>query len=241
MAAAVPLAYAADPLPSPIQTPVDVLGEVTAAGLLAAALVVLHRRPWLAGLLVGLAIQTKFIALLAIPAFAVAALLDAPGSSVWQRMRAGLPRVLAAAGLAAAPTFVYEVVKFLSLGPEAGIENLRNFGWFLLGGGQFGYQVPPIDKLNVFIGAWHLPAWVAARAHRASVRCSPSSGRSRSCDAEAARPGRGLARRAARVRRDRGRGRTGTRDLPRVVAAVIAHPALVATSGAAGCWCSCPW
>ncbi|MCD2444218.1 hypothetical protein LQ757_18200 [Agromyces sp. SYSU K20354] len=160
VAAAVPLAYAADPLPSPIQTPIDVLGEVTAAGLLAAALVVLHRRPWLAGLLVGLAIQTKFIALLAVPAFALAALLDAPGSSIWQRVRATLPRVFGAAGLAAAPTFVYEVVKFLSLGPEAGIENLRNFGWFLLGGGQFGYKVPPIDKLNVFIGAWHLPAWV---------------------------------------------------------------------------------
>ncbi|GAA1750710.1 glycosyltransferase family 39 protein [Agromyces humatus] len=160
VAAAVPLAYAADPLPSPIQTPVDVLGEVTAAGLLAAALVVLHRRPWLAGLLVGLAIQTKFIALLAVPAFAIAALLDAPGSSIWQRVRATLPRVLAAAGLAAAPTFVYEVVKFFSLGPEAGIENLRNFGWFLLGGGQFGYKVPPIDKLTVFIGAWHLPASV---------------------------------------------------------------------------------
>lgn len=160
VAAAVPLAYAADPLPSPIQTPVDVLGEVTAAGLLAAALVVLHRRPWLAGLLVGLAIQTKFIALLAVPAFAIAALLDAPGSSIWQRMRTALPRVLAAAGLAAAPTFVYEVVKFLSLGPAEGIESLRNFGWFLLGGGQFGYKVPPLDKVNVFIGAWHLPAWV---------------------------------------------------------------------------------
>ena len=160
VAAAVPLAYAADPLPSPIQTPVDVLGEVTAAGLLAAALVVLHRRPWLAGLLVGLAIQAKFIALLAVPAFAIAALLDAPGSSIGRRMRAALPRVLAAAGLAAAPTFVYEVVKFLSLGPEAGIQNLREFAGFLLGGGQSGYRVPPIDKLNAFIGAWHLPAWV---------------------------------------------------------------------------------
>ncbi|GAA1815940.1 hypothetical protein [Agromyces neolithicus] len=160
IAAAVPLAYAADPLPSPIQTPVDVLGEVTAAGLLAAALVVLHRRPWLAGLLVGLAIQTKFIALLAVPAFAIAALLDAPGSNIMQRMRAALPRVLAAAGLAAAPTFVYEVVKFLSLGPEEGIANLREFGGFLLGGGQSGYRVLPIDKLNALIGAWHLPAWV---------------------------------------------------------------------------------
>lgn len=160
VAAAVPLAYAADPLPSPIQTPVDVLGEVTAAGLLAAALVVLHRRPWLAGLLVGLAIQTKFIAVLAVPAFALAALLDAPGSSIWQRVRATMPRVLAAAGLAAAPTFVYEVVKFFSLGPEAGIANLREFSWFLLGGGQVGYKVPPIDKLNALIGAWHLPAWI---------------------------------------------------------------------------------
>lgn len=160
VAAAVPLAYAADPLPSPIQTPVDILGEVTAAGLLAAGLVVLHRRPWLAGLLVGLAIQTKFIALLAVPAFAIAALLDAPGPGLMQRVRATLPRVLGAAALVAAPTLVYEVWKFLALGPEAGIANLRAFAGFLLGGGQFGYRVPPIDKLTVFLGAWHVPWWV---------------------------------------------------------------------------------
>ena len=160
VAAAVPLAYAADPLPSPIQTPVDVLGEVTAAGLLVCALVVLHKRPWLAGLLVGLAIQTKFIALLAVPAFALAALLDAPGPLLMTRVRATLPRVLGAAAFAAAPTLVYEVIKFVALGPEAGVENVLHFAGFLLGGGQLGYSVSPIDKLTVLMNAWHLPWWV---------------------------------------------------------------------------------
>ena len=160
VAAAVPLAYAADPLPSPIQTPVDVLGEVTAAGLLVCALVVLHKRPWLAGLLVGLAIQTKFIALLAVPAFALAALLDAPGPRLMTRVRATLPRVLGAAAFAAAPTLVYEVTKFVALGPEAGVENVLHFAGFLLGGGQLGYSVSPIDKLTVLVNAWHLPWWV---------------------------------------------------------------------------------
>ena len=157
VAAAVPLAYAADPLPSPIQTPVDVLGEVTAAGLLAAALVVLHRRPWLAGLLVGLAIQTKFIALLALPAFAIAALLDAPGSSIWQRMRTALP-ARARRGRPRRRTHLRLRGRQVPLARARGrIESLRNFGWFLLGGGQFGYQVPPLDKVNVFLGAITYP------------------------------------------------------------------------------------
>ncbi|MFF2493289.1 hypothetical protein [Agromyces sp. NPDC058064] len=161
-AASVPLAFAADPLPSPIQTPVDVLGEVTAAGLLAAALAVVHRRPWLAGLLAGLAVQTKFIAVLALPAFAIAALFDAPGATLLGRARRAWPRVLAAAACAAAPTLVFEIAKLAALGPAEWYANLRDFSWFLRGGGQRGYAVPPIEKLQALLAAWHLPWWLVA-------------------------------------------------------------------------------
>ncbi|WP_173922344.1 hypothetical protein [Agromyces sp. Marseille-P2726] len=161
-AAALPLAYATDALPSPIQTPVDILGEVSAAALLAAALLVLHRRPWLAGLLLGLAVQAKFIALLAVPAFAIAGILDAPGPGFGQRLRATWRRVLAAAVCAAAPTVAVELWKLLALGPAGYVENLRFQARFLLSGGQAGYRVSPVEKIGAFLDAWHLPWWLVA-------------------------------------------------------------------------------
>ncbi|MFF2274756.1 hypothetical protein [Agromyces sp. NPDC058126] len=162
VAAALPLAFASDRLPSPIQTPVDVLGEVATAGLLAAALAVLHRRPWLAGLFVGLAMQTKFIAVLALPAFALAALFDAPGATLVGRARRAMPRVIAAAACAAAPTVAFELVKLFALGPAGWVVNLREFVWFVRGGGQRGYAIPPIEKLHALLDAWHLPPWLVA-------------------------------------------------------------------------------
>ncbi len=161
VAMAVPLAFETAALPSPIQTPADVLGEVAAAAFLAAALLFAHRRPWLAGLLVGLAIQTKFIALLAVPAFAVAVLLDAAGP--WPaRLRTTVPKVLVAAAAAAAPTLAFELAKLLTLGFGGYWANLRDFGYFLLSGGQRGYVVTPVEKIGVLLGSWNLPSGVAA-------------------------------------------------------------------------------
>jgi hypothetical protein len=161
LAVALPLAFDASVPPSPIQTPADVLGEVTAAAFLAAALLFVHRRPWLAGLLIGLALQVKFIALLAIPAFALAVLLDAPGP--WRaRLRRTVPRVLVAAAAAAAPTIAFELVKLASLGPAGYVEHLRAFGWFVRSGGQVGYAVSPLEKLTVLGASWNLPQVVPA-------------------------------------------------------------------------------
>ncbi|MGR0220624.1 glycosyltransferase 87 family protein [Agromyces sp. ZXT2-6] len=161
VAVALPLGFDAAAMPSPIQTPADILGEVTAAAFLAAALLFLRRRPWLAGLLLGLAIQVKFIALLAAPAFALAVLLDAP--LPWrERWRRGIPRVLVAAGAAAVPTIVFELAKLASLGPAGYWQHLRDFAWFLRSGGQRGYAVSPIDKLVVLADSWNLPTLVAA-------------------------------------------------------------------------------
>lgn len=157
VAVTIPLAFETGAWPSPIQTPADLLGEVTAAAFLAAALLFVHRRPWLAGLLLGLAIQVKFIALIAAPAFALAVLLDAPGP--WRaRLRRGIPRVLVAAGAAALPTLVFELAKLATLGPAGYVQHVREFSWFLRSGGQQGYAVSPIDKLGVLAGSWNLPA-----------------------------------------------------------------------------------
>jgi hypothetical protein len=162
VAVAIPLAFETSAVPSPIQTPVDILGEVTAAALLAAALVFVHRRPWLAGLLLGFAIQAKFIALLAAPAFAVAVLLDTRGP--WSaRLREGVPKVLVAAGAAALPTVAFEISKLASLGPADYWQHLREFAWFVRSGGQQGVT-SPLDKLATLLGSWNLPVPVAVLA-----------------------------------------------------------------------------
>ncbi|UIP57914.1 hypothetical protein [Agromyces marinus] len=161
VAIAVPVAFETAALPSPIQTPADILGEVTAAALLAAALLFVHRRPWLAGLLVGLAIQAKFVALLAIPAFTVAVLLDAAGP-IGARLRMTIPRVLVAALAAAVPTLVFELVKLLTLGFAGYVDNLRDFAYFLLSGGQLGYAVTPAEKADTLAASWNLPPELAA-------------------------------------------------------------------------------
>lgn len=163
VAVAVPLAFETGAMPSPIQTPVDILGEVTAAAFLAAALLFVHRRPWLAGLMIGLAIQVKFIALLAVPAFALAVLLDGTGP-ILRRALGNLPKVLWAALAAAVPTLLFEAAKLISLGPAAWLQNVREFAWFLRSGGQRGYAVSPLDKIGTLLESWNLPVVAAAVA-----------------------------------------------------------------------------
>lgn len=158
LAVAVPLAFDASALPSPIQGPADLLGEIPAAALLVWALVALPRRAWLAGLLVGLAVQAKLIALLALPAFAVALWALAPGSG-WGRVAATLRRGWLPLVLAGVPTLAVELAAFLVLGPADFVEHLLNIARFVRSGGQDEAPTTVIDKLAWFADSWHLPAW----------------------------------------------------------------------------------
>ncbi|ALJ19109.1 glycosyltransferase family 39 protein [Microbacterium sp. No. 7] len=153
VALAVPLAFDATRLPSPIQGPADVLGEVAAAALLAWALVALQRHPWLAGLLVGLAVQSKYIALLAAPAFAVGLLLTW-GGKPWRRR---IVEAVTAVGGVLLPSVLYALwVKLAS--PPGGLTGL----WFATRdfvetGGQQGYHSTFGEKLAVLAESWRLP------------------------------------------------------------------------------------
>ncbi len=152
-ALASPLAFDASAMPSPIQGPTDILGEVSAAALLAWGLVVLRQRPWLAGLLVGFAIQTKYISLLAIPGFALAVLL-LPRASSW---RARLRALGLAALCVAVPTVVVEVVTSTSLGFGAYLNHLRATWHFLRTGGQSDVHTSFAEKIATFASSWYLP------------------------------------------------------------------------------------
>ncbi|WP_091230728.1 glycosyltransferase family 87 protein [Microbacterium sp. 3J1] len=158
LAIAVPLAFDTSALPSPIQGPADLLGEIPAAALLVWALVVLPRRAWLAGLLVGLAVQAKLIALLALPAFAVALWALTPGSGR-ARITAALRRSWLPLVLAGTPTLVVEVAALITLGPSGFIEHLRDIARFVRSGGQNEAPTTVFDKLSWFIDSWHVPVW----------------------------------------------------------------------------------
>ncbi|MDQ0726324.1 hypothetical protein [Microbacterium sp. W4I20] len=160
LAAAVPLAFTTSAGFSPIQGPADLLGEIPAAALIVWALIVLPRRAWLAGLLVGLAVQAKLIALLALPAFAIAlwVLSDGTGRARFRDLvrRSWLPLVLVAA-----PTLLLEVVALLSLGVPGYVQHVRSLGGFLLSGGQGDAATSVLQKLGTLADSWSLPAIVA--------------------------------------------------------------------------------
>ena len=161
IAVAVPLAFTAGAGVSPIQGPGDLLGEIPAAALLVWALIVLPRRAWLAGLLVGLAIQAKLIVLLALPAFAVALWVLSDGTG-WARLRDLLRRAWLPLVLVAVPTLVFELAALLSLGSAGFVEHLRNLVNFVRSGGQGDAATSVLQKLGTLADSWSLPGVIAA-------------------------------------------------------------------------------
>ncbi|MEV4666421.1 hypothetical protein [Microbacterium sp. LWO12-1.2] len=162
LALAVPLAFTTSAGVSPIQGPADLLGEIPAAALLVWALVALPRRAWLAGLLVGLAVQAKLIALLALPAFALALWILSDGQG-WARLRDFLRRSWLPLVLVGTPTLLVELSALLSLGGSGYVQHLRDLVHFVRSGGQ-GASTTVLQKLMTLADSWSVPAPVAALA-----------------------------------------------------------------------------
>ncbi|MET1051269.1 MAG: glycosyltransferase family 39 protein [Mycetocola sp.] len=138
---------------SPIQTPVDILGEVPTAAFIVWALLVMQKRPWLAGLFVGLALESKTIALLAVPAVAVGVFFTLASQPFWSRVR----RVLVCGAFAVVPVAAVELWKLVSLGPVGYVTVTKQFAGFLLSGGQGDNRVPVTDKLSGLLSSWFSP------------------------------------------------------------------------------------
>ena len=164
IAVALPLAFNTADSVSPIQGPADLLGEIAAAALIVWALIVLPRRAWLAGLLLGLAVQAKLIALLALPAFAVALFLLTPAAPFRQRFGATLRRAIVPLAFVAAPTVLMELIALVSLGVTGYARHVRALGGFLLSGGQHIEPTTVPQKLGTLAGSWFLPWWLVAVA-----------------------------------------------------------------------------
>ncbi|WP_121671548.1 glycosyltransferase family 39 protein [Mycetocola manganoxydans] len=138
---------------SPIQTPIDILGEVPTAAFIVWALYVYRTRPWLAGLLVGLALESKAIGLLAVPAIAVGAFFTVPGSPLLRRFW----RVLFCGVFALVPILLVELWKILALGFGGWVNVTREFWYFLRSGGQGDAQVAPASKMIGLFDSWFSP------------------------------------------------------------------------------------
>jgi hypothetical protein len=141
---------------SPIQTPIDVLGEVPTAAFIVWALYVFRSRPWLAGLFVGLALESKVIGLLAVPAIAVGVFFTVAGSTFGRRIW----RVVVCGLFALVPIAGVELWKLLTLGPAGYVVVTRDFGYFLLSGGQGDHRVPATAKLAGLFDSWFSPAFL---------------------------------------------------------------------------------
>lgn len=156
LAVAVPSFLYLSELPSPIQGPADILGEIPAAALVVWALV-LARKHWLwAGLVFGLAIQAKLIAFLAAPALVLLVFFAPAALGFWRRVL----RIVWAAVLAVVPTVLFELTVLLSLGVDGYVEHLRLLASFLRSGGQLDIHSSPGEKLGVLFDSWYLPAWL---------------------------------------------------------------------------------
>lgn len=159
VAIAVPLAFQTGMSFSPIQGPADLLGEIPAATLIVWAFLVLPRRAWLAGLLFGLAVQAKLIALIALPAFAVALWALTPGRG-WERIGATAKRSILPLVLTAAPTLLMEIAALLTLGVPGYVRHLRALGGFLLSGGQSESPTTVFQKLSTLAESWFVSPWL---------------------------------------------------------------------------------
>lgn len=164
IAVALPLAFNTADSISPIQGPADLLGEIAAAALIVWALIVLPRRAWLAGLLLGLAVQAKLIALLALPAFAIALFLLTPAAPFRRRLGATLRRAIVPLVFVAAPTVLMELIALVSLGFRGYAGHVRALGVFLLSGGQHIEPTTVPQKLGTLAGSWFVPWWLVVIA-----------------------------------------------------------------------------
>lgn len=140
---------------SPIYGPNDMLGEYPVAALVAVAIVVVRRRPMLAALLMGLAIQAKVIAIFLIPALVVAYLI----THAAQPRKRTLRSLSAAAAVTLAPTIVFELVKAVMLGPATYILRLREFKGLLAV--NRSTELYFVQKSQTLAGSWFLPTAVA--------------------------------------------------------------------------------
>ena len=158
LAAAMPLTFNTMQQPSPLQGPTDILWEVPAALFLGTFLLLFRRHPAWAGLAIGLAFESKMLAVLVVPVAVLATVFVPRGASPGARVR----RVLTFSASALGPVLLFELAKLVSLGSDRYVASTRDLFYFLRSGGQSGFSVSPWEKVLTVFSSWSLPWAVAA-------------------------------------------------------------------------------
>lgn len=153
VAIAAPLGLDAAHFTSPLQGPTDVLGEWPAIAFTVLALYYAQRRPAVAGLMLGLAIQCKNLSVLSLPVLGLVVLF-AGGPPILAMLR----RAALFAVFVLLPTIVFELGKLIALGGIGPyLVSTREFIRFLRTGGQEGILVAKGDKIAVLFTSWFVP------------------------------------------------------------------------------------
>ncbi|MBU2074844.1 MAG: hypothetical protein KKE65_06795 [Actinobacteria bacterium] len=126
---------------SPLVSPGDVLGEFLATALVVAAVLAV-RTPWV-GVLLGLAVMTKTVMLLAAPVLAWAVVRKAGRDNLL-----ALRRLLILSVGLLAPVLLWQLVRLLSLGPDLASERNRQFVQFFRGAGSGMIDRPRVGVLD---------------------------------------------------------------------------------------------
>jgi|GEM_PF-3364305 hypothetical protein len=153
-------------------SPVDALGEYPATAMLLWAIVVLERRPWLAGILAGLAVLTKTVAAIAVPFLVLGVVLAIAGPGWRTHVRRALVALGGAAAGFAGVVAAWEVVKLVSLGPAGYLQWTREFLGFFRGAGSGSLSLDrqPVVRLDLLTHAFYGPRPIVVPV--AAVACA---------------------------------------------------------------------
>ncbi len=110
----------------------DVLGEVLATALVLTAAYVLVQAPGRAGVLLGLAVLTKFLVILVVPVFVVLSMVAVVDGRALLRFRAALTVV----GGVCVPLVAWNVYRLVVIGPTTYRERYDEFVYFFLHSGS---------------------------------------------------------------------------------------------------------
>lgn len=141
-----------------LQGPTDILGEIPAATLVIWSLVLLKKNKTLSALCLGLAVLTKTIVLISIPAFIAAYIYFLSRGGTNKKTLARHVFSFSAATLL--PNLAWEIIIFCTLGSDGYLFRIQNFASFFLKGGSGlnrNWMSDPTQGLRSFIYFFQSP------------------------------------------------------------------------------------
>lgn len=144
----------------------DAIGEFPSSALILLAIVLVSRSRFWSGVALGVAITTKLLALLALPALLLAALLLVPFAKHGSWWSGGARRVVALLGGATIPIVLWELVKLVTLGWDGYLRLTISYFDVVLsnGSGADGGGGRLRERIGVLIDGFFGSPWLVVAA-----------------------------------------------------------------------------